>query len=206
MYLFHSKSRKEKFMSAYLRSPLKLSIIFFCIFSVLLISSLHAEEPKQKPPQKQAPIKPPAAQVNLNSIAQAASQRGVIKCANTVNAVTNYLGFNNQAGAILTPDPKLPDAKQTSVVMEIPIQPNNSAIVSATFSPSANSCQASYDAVIYWDGNCNDVIKKQFSNLKFVRKLKENVLQLEGPNINFYIMNAGKGCISFKRETIDQNN
>jgi hypothetical protein len=175
-----------------------------------LILSIHfpvsSDELKQKIPQKQAPLKPTNPNPNLNLIAQAAFQKGVIKCANSVNAVTDYLGFSAQAGAILTPDSKLPDVKQTSVVMEIPIQQNNSAIVTATFSPSLNSCQASYDAVIYWDGNCNDVVKKQFSSLKFVRKLKENVLQFEGPNINFYIMNAGKGCISLKRETIEQNN
>ena len=145
------------------------------ILALLVMSSfvtlVYAEEPKQKPPQKQVPIKTASPQVNLNSIALAANQRGVIKCTNTINAVTNYLGFNDRAGAVLTPDLNSPDVKPTSVVMEIPIQANNSAIVTATFSPAPTSCQASYDAVIYWDSNCNDVIKKQFSTLKFIRKL-----------------------------------
>ena len=121
-----------------------------------------------------------------------------------INNVTNYLGFSAQAGAILTPDLKVPDQKLTSVIMEIPLQPNIAALVTASFFPvGANSCQSSYDAVIYWEDNCNDVIKKQFSNLKFIRKLKENVMQLEGPNINFYLMTAGKGCVSLKREIIN---
>lgn len=200
---------KETLAQSYRSISLRqLRSLIFCFVVACFASpfSILAEEPKQKPPQKQAPLKPASPQANFNSIALAANQRGIIKCANSINAVTNYLGFGDRAGAILTPDAKLPDTKPTSVVMEIPIQPNNSAIVAATFSPSSNSCQATYDAVIYWDGNCNDVIKKQFSTLKFVRNLKENVVQLEGPNINFYIMNAGKGCISFKRETIVQNN
>ena len=188
----------------------KLSELYGLLPLALLITlsfatTLYAEETKQKPPQKQVPIKPASPQANFNSIALAANQRGVIKCANTINAVTNYLGFNDRAGAVLTPDLNSPDVKPTSVVMEIPIQANNSAIVTATFSPTATSCQASYDAVIYWDFSCNDVIKKQFSTLKFIRKLKENVIQLEGPNINFYLMSAGKGCISLKRESVNQN-
>ena len=185
------------------KTILFLSFVF--LMQTLFIGLSCAEEPKQKPPQKQVPIKPASPQANLNSIALAANQRGVIKCANSINAVTNYLGFNDRAGAVLTPDLNSPDVKPTSVVMEIPIQANNSAIVTATFSPTATSCQASYDAVIYWDFSCNDVIKKQFSTLKFIRKLKENVIQLEGPNINFYLMSAGKGCISLKRESVNQN-
>ena len=150
------------------------------------------------PPQKQNTQQP----VQINAIAQTALQKGVNKCAGTINVVTNYLGFSSQSGAVFTPNVNAPDTKTSSVVMEIPL-PKNTAIVSATFSSHPNGCQASYDAVIYWPDKCEAVIKSQFSNLKYVRKLKENVMQLEGPNINFYLMAAGKGCISLKKEVTE---
>ncbi len=172
---------------------IKNKILFKFLWVNLLLVSLNlcAEENKSANASKQP--------VPINAITQAAMQKGVNKCAGVINAVTNYLGFNNQSGAFVTPNINSPDAKTTSVVMEIPLS-TNSAIVSATFSPQPNGCQASYDAVIYWPEKCEIVMKTQFSSLKYVRKLKENVVQLAGPNINFYIMNAGLGCVSVKKE------
>ena len=182
---------------------LKMKVITISQILVLILfgfyhTGAYSGVSNPTPPQKQNTQQP----VQINAIAQTALQKGVNKCAGTINVVTNYLGFSSQSGAVFTPNVNAPDTKTSSVVMEIPL-PKNTAIVSATFSPHPNGCQASYDAVIYWPDKCEAVIKSQFSNLKYVRKLKENVMQLEGPNINFYLMAAGKGCISLKKEVTE---
>jgi hypothetical protein len=176
-----------------MKNIIKNKIFFKFLWVNLLLVSLNLGAEENKPANS------PKQPVQINAITQAAMQKGVNKCAGVINAVTNYLGFNNQSGALVTPNLNAPDTKTSSVVMEIPL-PNNTAIVSATFSPQPNGCQASYDAVIYWPEKCEIVMKSQFASLKYVRRLKENVVQLAGPNINFYLMAAGQGCVSVKKE------
>jgi hypothetical protein len=188
-------------------------LILFCfLFSI----NAFADEEKNKkidaslPSQTQAPqssgknnTAPPKKEMQVNGVGKAASAKGLTRCAAAINSVTNFLGYNDNSAALLSQNLKNPNERLVSVMLEIPI-PNNTALVSADFAPyPPNGCQATYNGVIYWPQKCEVVIKKQFADLRFISKLKQNVFHFQGQGFDFYVMNAGPGCVSLKKETIE---
>lgn len=139
----------------------------------------------------------------INAITQAAIQKGISNCAARINQVTNFLGFGPQAGALLMAPASLADQRIVPITMEVPT-PNGSAYVSSSFSPSqASGCSATYDAVVYWQDKCETVAAKSFTNMKSIGKLKSNVVVLDGGvNVKVFLMPAGSGCVSIKKELI----
>jgi len=142
-----------------------------------------------------------------NAVTQAAVQLGAFACASRINQVSNFLGFNAQAGALIMMAPSQPDQRLIPLAMEVlPDDPANasSAYVSATFAPNqANGCGAAYDAVIYWPINCDAVAAKQFPSLKRAGQLKTSITVLDGgPVTKVFLMPAGSGCVSIKKEVV----
>lgn len=79
-----------------------------------------------------------------------------------------------------------------------------SAYVSAHFAPNqANGCGAAYDAVAYWPQKCEAVAGKRFATLKKVGQLKKDIAILDGgPALKVFLMPAGTGCVSIKKEVV----
>lgn len=170
--------------------------------------SSGASAPRGAPPAAAAPA-PALAQPPANPIRQAAEQRGYAACGPRVEQVTNFLGFGPAAGAFLMVSAAPPgsgagDQRLLPLVMEIPLGPT-SAIITASFaaSPSGGGCGATYDAIVYWPQPCEGVVAGQFASLKRLGLLKRDVLVLDGgPATKVFLMTAGAGCISVKKEVV----
>ena len=162
----------------------------------------------QTPPPASKPAQAPtAAPVTsapaTNGITQAAVQQGVLNCASRINQVSNFLGFNAQSGAVLMTPPNAQDQRLIPLAMEVPTD-SGSAYVSAQFAPNqANGCGAAYDAVVYWPQKCEAVAAKQFAALKKVGQMKKDITVLDGGlATKVFLMPAGSGCVSIKKEVV----
>ncbi len=99
--------------------------------------------------------------------------------------------------------PNAPDQRLIPVAMEIQTE-SGSAYVSAQFAPNqANGCGAAYDAVVYWPQKCDAVAGKQFAALKKVGQMKKDITVLDGGiATKVFLMPAGSGCVSIKKEVV----
>jgi hypothetical protein len=147
-----------------------------------------------------------ASSARPNPVTIAATQQGVLACSARINQVVNFLGFNENSGALLILPPSQQDQRVVGLAMELPYPSvDNPAYVSATFASNpASGCGASYDAVVYWPKNCDDVVKQDFATFKTSGRLKKNVVVLDGGSqLRAFLLPAGKsGCVSIKREVL----
>lgn len=155
----------------------------------------------QTPAPSTAPAPSPAALPN--AVTLAAVQQGVLSCSSRINQVSSFLGFDAQAGAMLMAPPAQPDQRLIPIAMEIPTE-GGSAYVSANFAPNqANGCGASYDAVVYWPERCDAVAARRFAAMKRVGELKKGIAMLDGGiATKVFLMTAGSGCVSIKKEVV----
>lgn len=154
-----------------------------------------------------APAPPPVQAVNpsVNPVTQAAVNAGVLSCASRINQVTNFLTAGSQGtGATLYVPSVDPDRKMISVSLEILNANMPSTYASTSFAPNqANGCGAVYEAVTYWNMKCGDVAAKQFAGLKQSGAMRKEITMLDGgPELKVFLMPAGTGCISIKKEVV----
>ncbi|NVN99772.1 MAG: hypothetical protein HXX17_10640 [Geobacteraceae bacterium] len=170
------------------------------LFLMLITCTANAE---QSAPQTLKLIPPDPVESVTNSITQAAFQKGVLNCAARINQVTNSVGFNSKAGAVLLTPPNQIDQRLIPVAMEIPMD-QGFAYVSATFAPNqANGCGATYDGVIYWQKPCSDIAATQFAGMKATGKINSEIAILDGGvATKVFLMPAGSGCVSIKKEVV----
>lgn len=165
------------------------------ILSVSLMASVGTLLAQQAEPTPVNPV--------VNGITQAVVQQGALNCAARVNQVTNFVGFTQQGGSMLMMPGTQPDQRILPIAMEVPVN-GGSAYISATFAPNqANGCGATYDAVVYWPDKCDVVTSKQFAVFKKIGLLKKEITVLDGgPTTKVFLMQAGKGCLSIKKEVV----
>jgi hypothetical protein len=174
------------------------------LMTIIVVSALsataHAQQAAQRPDSAPAPA---PVQATTNVVTQAAVQKGVFSCAGRINQVVNFLGFTEKAGAVLMIPPAQPDSRLIPLAMEIPVE-GGIAYVSASFAPNqANGCGATYDSVVYWPQSCVKVKENQFKTLKETGKIRKEITILDGAEgIKFFLMPAGSGCISIKKEVV----
>lgn len=146
---------------------------------------------------------PAPQQPQVNNLAKAAVQQGVLACAGRINQVSNFLGFSAEAGALLMVPPGSQDQRLLPLAMELPT-PAGPAFASASFAPNqANGCGASYEAVVYWPQACDAVAARQFGALKQIGFLKKTIAVLDGGvATKVFLMPAGGGCVSIKQEAV----
>ena len=138
-----------------------------------------------------------------NSLAQAIFSQGAQACATRVSQVTSFLGATSSTGAVLMVPENAPNQRLFPLSMEV-TTPHGSAYVSATFAPNQiNGCGAAYDAVMYWPENCALVASTEFSAIRNVGALGRFVTVLDGgPGTKIFLMPAGGGCVSIKKEVV----
>jgi len=165
----------------------------------------------QNPPQT---AQPPVAASNTatanpaagsaNALTQAAVQVGALSCASRVEQVTRFLGFGPGVGASLMAPAAPADQRLFAIQMEVPAGASSNSLVDITFAPQqANGCGASYEAISYWAQSCDAVANAQFAQLKRVRPLQKDVLLLDGGSASrVFLMTAGAGCVSIKKEVV----
>lgn len=178
---------------------LALATLGMCISPV----SLHAQTSTATPSQGTGPAPIAASSNGANAVTQAAVQQGVLSCASRINQVSNFLGFGPLTGAVLMMPPAQSDQRLLPLAMEVPTE-GASAYVSATFAPNqANGCGATYDAVHYWPSACDAVAAEQFGNLKKRGPLRQEITVLDGGMATkVFLMPAGSGCVSIKKEVV----
>ena len=159
----------------------------------LAVSAMAAESPV-----------PPGAGNGVNSVTQAAVASGVLSCASRINQVTQFISGPNPSGAALFASPSQSDQQLTSISMEIAPKEGASAYGSASFAPNqANGCGAVYEAIVYWPQNCNIVASKQFASATKGPLLHKSIMTLEtGSPARIFLMPAGSGCVSIKKEVL----
>lgn len=162
----------------------------------------NAQVPAAAPKEPSAP-QSPAPAAGPNAVTRAAVGQNILKCASRVEQVSNYLGFNANAGAFLMGSPQDGDNKITPLLMEVPT-PDGVAYVSATFAANqSNGCGVTYDALTYWPKSCESLANEQFQQLKRVGMLKKDILVLNGgASMKVFLMPAGSGCVSIKKEVV----
>lgn len=175
-------------------------MLSFLVVSALSLTAAYAQQATERPGSAPAPA---PVQATTNVVTQAAVQKGVFNCAGRINQVVNFLGFTEKAGAVLMIPPAQPDSRLIPLAMEIPVE-GGVAFVSASFAPNqANGCGATYDSVVYWPQSCGKVKDNQFKALKETGKIRKEITILDGgEGIKFFLMPAGSGCISIKKEMV----
>lgn len=182
------------------------SITAFVILVYLLFSPLPmalAQEKAAPPPAPAQSAPRPASAVN--PITEAAVKSGVLACTSRVNQVSNFLLDGSQgAGATMFTPPADADRRLFSVSMEVPVTNGPTAYASASFAPNqANGCGAMYETIVYWPEPCDAVAEKNFSDLKRSGALSKTIAVLGGaPATTIFLMPAGAGCVSIKKEVV----
>lgn len=185
------------------------------LFAVLLAmgSACYAQSPKEPAhkefypavpkvaePARRAQQQPPAA--SGNPISQSAIQQGAVKCGEKITQFTDFLSAGGLASAHLFVAPSLPDRRVVSTSMEVQ---SGQAVsyVGASFAPDgvANHCSGVYEAVTYWQNTCDEVARGPFATFKVANPIRQAVRTLEGgPTVRVYLLPAGVGCVSIKKE------
>ena len=145
----------------------------------------------------------PPAKPKLNGLAQTAISSGIVDCVPRIQQVTDFLTANTKSGAFMFIAPT--DANRQIVSASLEIQAGAvSSYASASFAPAGNhECSATYETVSYWANQCADVASRAFPTLPGAGKLGGSITMLDGgANLRVFLMPAGQGCLSIKKELI----
>jgi hypothetical protein len=147
----------------------------------------------------------PTPQTANTPYAIGAQRSGVVKCIGRINQITSFVtGSNSNSGMVLN-SPST-DANQRIVSSIIEVEGGGStSFVSASFAPGAGpaDCSATYDAVTYWNASCSQVATSNFGAFKATRPLLKSINTLDGGLFaKVFLMPAGNGCISIKKEML----
>lgn len=171
------------------------------VCALVHIASVSAQT--TAPPTK---AKPAEIVVGFGVIVQAAKKAGVAKCAARIDQHEKFfVQKNNPVSAIMFVAPKDPNNRLFSLSLEL-LEQNESAYVSATYAPATtgkDDCPASYDLVKYWPDNCQEVAAKVYPQFGDASVLNRQVSVLgKEPNVKIFLMVAGEGCVSIKKEIV----
>ena len=182
-----------------------------CGVSVLLVSgfmatSVHAQATNSKNQAKTTKDATPAAAAPAQSpavmVTQAFTQRGANKCAERVGQFAQFLTNGAQVGGQVFVAPEDADRRLASASLEIQAG-QAMAYAGLTFSPDsgANRCGGIYELVSYWPKTCEEVATKDYVTFKRTVPLRQTIIALDGgPTVRVFLMPAGAGCVSIKKE------
>ncbi len=184
--------------------------MFYALLTFLLFLSAPAVAQQNNAPSAQqagAPSAQPQSQqqqVQANPVTAQMMKNGVQQCAPMIQTISNFIGINPGAGAVVFVAPQQGNQRVSSFSMEVVTADKATAYASASFTPYTQGCGAVYDAVSYWPDSCDAVAKKQFKEGKPQGKVSRNiqVLQLEGTGRVFLMPAGSSGCVSIKKEVV----
>lgn len=153
----------------------------------------------QQPQQVAKPAPPPA----LNPLTLALGNAGVVHCQAHIQQVADFLtkGADSAVSLMLPPD-HIND-HMISSSMEV-FDGRTLFYANMDLAPLvAYGCDTSFETVMYWPANCDLVAKTQFKGTQNNGKMKHAILFLSyGPSLQIYLMPAGPGCVSIKKQGI----
>jgi hypothetical protein len=137
----------------------------------------------------------------LSDIAQAAAQRGVKVCLDSIDALAKDLSASHRVGVFLFNRVDGADTNVVSLSMELTPSPSGaSQYVSATFSPMATgACQTTVETVIAWQASCVQA-GLSFPGYQMSGQLLEGVRTLSaGGTARLFLMTTPSGCVSIEK-------
>lgn len=154
---------------------------------------------------RQAPkVSQPGPSIVLNEIARTAASYGVRDCLPRINQVTGFLVGPAQNGAVMFLSPDHTNKVLQGLSLEV-VSNGMVSYVSNSYAsgPGSGECSSTYDTVTYWPNSCADLQARVFTAFKKNQPLYKHITSLEdGPLIRVFLMPAGSGCVSIKKETI----
>jgi len=167
------------------------------VFYPSVPKSASGDEPKLRPTQQ---MQVPA--TSGNSISQTAARQGAVKCSEKIAQFTNFLSGGGTAGTHVFVSPDQPDRRLATISLEVQAGQAVS-YAGASFAPdsAANHCGGVYEAVTYWQNTCDEVARGAFGTFKAANPIRQTIRTLEsGPSVRVYLLPAGAGCVSIKKE------
>lgn len=160
------------------------------------INQLVAEtvQPATTPAAVRAVAPHPVTRLALNA--------GVMSCVSRIDQAMKFLVGEASVGTALFIPSLNPDRSLISASLEVGGGNQSSAYVGASFAPGmANGCGGSYESVVYWEEPCAEVASRRFPGAKKLGVLSKQIAIYDGGNdVKVFLMNAGKGCVSIKKE------
>ena len=137
------------------------------------------------------------------AVTQAAAQRGVKTCLPRIEQISSALSRGGKVGVFLFNSLDKPDASVLSTSMEV-AEASGTTYASSTYAPQlSGECQAVVEQVAWWPARCPDVAEKVFAPHKTTGALMKEILVVEGDRrVRIFLMPAGTGCVSIKKEAI----
>jgi hypothetical protein len=171
------------------------------LLSTCLLAASQVAHTQEVPKKEAARAASPRA-VIAHPIMQKAASLGVVDCLGKINQVSNFLAAGNQSSALLFLNKTEPAQHLISASLEIHSN-NTLGYASASFSAGpGNSCEALYETVVYWQEDCA-VVSKRFPTMPASAPLLKHITPLVGgEQVRVFLMPAGKGCVSIKKEVL----
>lgn len=139
----------------------------------------------------------------VNPVAALAEQAGASWCLRTARQIGEQaVGANPSAGVVLAPTS---GADQALVSTSIETRDGVGAHFVSTFmAPNARGgCDGGYDDIRYWPKSCDQLVMEELRGLSALRPLGPGIGTLvAGPNQHIYLMGAGAGCVSIRKELL----
>ena len=167
--------------------------ILVCLMLSLCQGLVYAAPPKQ------------SKQPEVNPLANAMGQAGVVHCQGRAQQVADFLANSSTSSSgamLLLPQDHLND-HMVSAALEV-FDGSVLFYSNMDFAPLvAYGCDAVFETVIYWPNNCDAVAKNQFKEAKNTGKMRQYITVLTaGSNLQIFLMPAGSGCIAIKKQAI----
>jgi hypothetical protein len=145
-----------------------------------------------------APAQSPAERVRASL-----RQAGITVCAPVIDRAAQFLFEDGDGNFVIQPLSR--DVNRTPVVLTMESAhpaSGRTRLTVVTIAP-AGVCSGSYEQVISWTQSCDVLKTTVFSAFRNERPLFRTVRQSElSPGIQLYLMPAGTGCVSIKKELI----
>jgi hypothetical protein len=151
------------------------------------------------------PVQPagPEKAAKVNPLTNALGQAGVVHCQGRIQQVADFLSTGMNSGATLLLPPDHINDHLVSASMEV-FDGNAMFYANMDFAPLvAYGCDATYETVVYWPNSCDVVAKTQFKQAKKAGKMRQFIQALSfGDSLQIFLMPAGAGCVSIKKQAL----
>jgi len=139
----------------------------------------------------------------LGLVAKAAAQRGIHTCLKRIDQLSAFVTQGEPAGVFIFNTAQEADRRIVSTSMEVADQ-QKVRYASSTFAPYADdACGGVYEEVNWWPGSCSNVAVTIFPQFGSAGKLLHDIQMLDGgATVRVFLMPAGDGCISIKKEAV----
>lgn len=137
----------------------------------------------------------------IDRLTQQLTKAGVKRCLPIVQTVGKFLIESGEAAFVVR---SLGTNGDTSPVM-VTIESSHPSLGTTRYSTvtvvPAESCAGYYEQSIYWAQACTAVRATNFANFPAPKALQKNIMtSTASPTVSLYLMPAGQGCLSVKKE------